>query len=66
MTACSEMLPVNRNWRIALRSILSQCWGCDAHGCNRSAKDQLCDICHDLRVGKQGDGYLCAEDFTLS
>jgi hypothetical protein len=42
MTAYSEMFPLmNRNGRIALGSILSQCWGCDAHGCNCSAKNQL-------------------------
>jgi hypothetical protein len=26
----------------------SQCWGCDARGCNCSAKNQLGDICHDF------------------
>src|SRR5215469_10199932 len=26
----------------------SQCWGCDAHCYNCSAKNQLCDICHDF------------------
>jgi hypothetical protein len=72
------MLPVlSRNWQTALKSILSQCWGGDAHGCNCSAKDQLCDICHDLArlpSGEQDDdfiidaqkvGFLAANSSTL-
>jgi|SRR6516162_1135648 hypothetical protein len=72
------MLPVlSRNWQTALKSILSQCWGGDAHGCNCSAKDQLCDICDDLArlpSGEQDDdfiidaqkvGFLAANSSTL-
>ena len=43
-----------------LALVCRQCWCCEAHGCNCSAKNQPCDFCHvrPLRVGKQDDALL--------
>jgi hypothetical protein len=43
--SCDISILISRNW---LASMGSQCWSCDVHGCNRSAKNQLCNICHDF------------------
>jgi hypothetical protein len=42
MSACSEIFSVvNGNCPIALRSILSRCWGCDADDSGESSQNEL-------------------------
>ena len=43
-----------------LALVCRQCWCCEAHGCNCSAKNQPCDFCHvrPLRMSKQSDALL--------
>jgi hypothetical protein len=52
--SCDISGVMSRNW---LPLMGSQCWGCDARGCNCSAKNQLRHICHDflLRVQRAED-----------
>jgi hypothetical protein len=49
--------PMSGYW---LALVCRQCWCCEAHGCNCSAKNQPCDFCHvrPLRVGKQDDFFV--------
>jgi hypothetical protein len=40
---CEISVLMSRNW---LALVGSQCWGCDAHGCNYSTKHQFGGGCH--------------------
>ena len=52
----------------------SQCWGCDAHGCNCSGKNHFCDVCHDFLLREWRNkamllgrlDYVAANSITLS
>jgi hypothetical protein len=52
----------------------SQCWACDAHGCNCSGKNHFCDVCHDFLLREWRNkamllgrlDYVAANSITLS
>ena len=41
----------------------SQCWGCDAHGCNCSGKNHFCDVCHDFLLREWRNKTMLWEDW---
>jgi hypothetical protein len=53
---CEISVLMSRNW---LALVGSQCWGCDAHGCNYSAKHQFGGGCHVVSFRASGQQVPC-------